>query len=274
MNGFALRLLAATLSFGLTVTSSFAGTRSIWVSAQGSDATGCGALATPCKTLQYAHNTIAAAGQITVLGPADLGPLTITKAITIVAEGGGVARLIAGAGDAITVNAGPTDTVVLKGLDVDGVGKGTIGVLWNSGKNLTIENCEFRNFTGTGVFLQSGSNNTYFRMQDSVSSNNGQYGVLGYPPSGASLNASIVRSTTDGNGNSGFISDNLNGGTSTMFLTNISAFQNGIDINTYAQGVMYVSSSTFGFAEGSNGVIYTYHNNFGTMQNITATSPQ
>jgi hypothetical protein len=52
-----------------------------WVSGHGVDQAGCGSPASPCRTLQYAHdNIVVAAGEIDVLDPAGYGPITITKA--------------------------------------------------------------------------------------------------------------------------------------------------------------------------------------------------
>jgi hypothetical protein len=63
-----------------------------WVSGHGTDAAGCGSIASPCRTLQYVHdNIIAAGGEIDILDPAGYGTITITKALSIINDGAGTA---------------------------------------------------------------------------------------------------------------------------------------------------------------------------------------
>src|SRR5579883_1892953 len=79
-----------------------------WVSGHGTDAAGCGAPANPCRTFQYVHdNVIAAGGEIDVLDPAGYGAIAIAKAISIVNDGVGTAGVQQSSSgqDAITISA-------------------------------------------------------------------------------------------------------------------------------------------------------------------------
>src|SRR5271155_4981612 len=78
-----------------------------WVSGRiGSDVASCGAPVTPCRTLQYTHdNVVAAGGEIDILDPAGYGTINITKSISIVNDGVGTAGVQANTGNAITINA-------------------------------------------------------------------------------------------------------------------------------------------------------------------------
>src|SRR5450432_3019155 len=124
-----------------------------WVSGHGADQTGCGAPTAPCRSLQYAHdNAVAAGGEIDILDPAGYGAINITKAVSIVNDGVGTAGVQASSGAAITVNlpAGGvgTETVFLRGLNVDGVQKsGAIGIDILSAQSVTIVNCVVRHFS-------------------------------------------------------------------------------------------------------------------------------
>jgi hypothetical protein len=102
--------------------------------------TGACALAAPCRTFACALTQTAAGGEIDVLDPAGYGTVTITKAISIVNDGVGVAAIGASSGNAITINAGASD-VHLRGLTIEGLGTGTNGILFHTGGNLAIENC-------------------------------------------------------------------------------------------------------------------------------------
>src|ERR1700760_4272375 len=96
-----------------------------WVSGVGDDANPCSRTA-PCKTFAGAISKTAAAGEINVLDPGGFGGVTITKAITIRSDHIEAGVLVAGA-NGINVVAGATDTVVLEGLDFDGVNTGLSG---------------------------------------------------------------------------------------------------------------------------------------------------
>src|SRR5205807_2438491 len=102
-----------------------------WVSVHGADAAGCGAPTNPCRTFQYVHdNTVAPGGEIDVLDAGGYGAIVITKSISIVNDGVGtvgVQQPIAGE-DAIVIQASASDTVYLRGLNVEGLGVARHGI--------------------------------------------------------------------------------------------------------------------------------------------------
>src|SRR6516164_6813840 len=96
----------------------------VFVSVNGNDSNPCTALS-PCRTFQAAHDAVQAGGEIDVLDTGGYGTLNITKSISIVNPGGVVASIATASGQsAIAINAGPTDTISLRGLTLDGVGIG------------------------------------------------------------------------------------------------------------------------------------------------------
>src|SRR5215475_8085084 len=121
-----------------------------FVSSLGNDANDCGRL-TPCRTFQIAHNNTLPAGEITVLDPGGYGAVTITKGISIINDGVGEAgALVSGGLNGITINAGANDRITLRGITVKGIGfGGGNGIVFQSGRFLSIENCVVRNLTGT-----------------------------------------------------------------------------------------------------------------------------
>src|SRR5690242_4814983 len=127
----------------------------VFVSGTGSDSNACTFLA-PCRTFQHAHDSVAAGGEIDVLTPAGYGPLTITQAISI--QGHGFSGISAPSGNAITINAGASDKINLRGLLIDGVGTGTAGISCNNlVGSLNIQDSLIRN-TQLGIdFEPSGS---------------------------------------------------------------------------------------------------------------------
>ena len=144
--------LAALGAFVLTAPAQALNNRS-YVSAFGSDNANCQQPPTACRTLQAAHDKTNPGGEIDILDPGGYGSLTITKAISIVNDGVGVAGLVPPVGGAgITINASASDAISLRGLTIDGLGRsGTNGIVFNSGGPLTIRDCVIRRNTGSGT---------------------------------------------------------------------------------------------------------------------------
>src|SRR5262245_41738622 len=127
-----------------------------WVSGVGDDANPCSRTA-PCKTFAGAISKTAANGEINVLDPGSFGAVTITKSISITSEGFEAGVLASGT-NGIIVNAGATDVVVLRGLDIEGFATGLDGIRFLAGGALHVEKCTINRFTGIGVdFIPSGN---------------------------------------------------------------------------------------------------------------------
>src|ERR1039457_645550 len=111
------RVLLVLVPF-LTVASeaqAVAGANRVFVAAKsGNDANACASVSTPCQTLAGAYSQVAAGGGIIVLESGGYGPVTITQAVNINAPAGIVAFIHPASGSAITINAGATDTVILR----------------------------------------------------------------------------------------------------------------------------------------------------------------
>jgi hypothetical protein len=121
-----------------------------WVSSLGDDANPCSRLA-PCKTFAGAISKTDAGGEINVVDSGSFGSVTITKAITIANDGVGSAGVLAPGTNGITVNAGISDVVVLRGLDIEGLGTGLTGIKVLSAGVVHVENCTINNFTQIGI---------------------------------------------------------------------------------------------------------------------------
>src|SRR5208282_2822050 len=93
-----------------------------WISGVGDDANPCSRTA-PCKTWAGAISKTAAAGEISALDPGGFGAVTITKAITLNGDGDLASILVAGT-NGINVSAGATDTVIIRGISINGIGTG------------------------------------------------------------------------------------------------------------------------------------------------------
>jgi hypothetical protein len=147
-----------------------------WVSGVGDDANPCSRTA-PCKTFAGAISKTAVSGEISVLDPGGFGAVTITKSISIVAEGaegGIIGSLVNG----ITINiTNPTDPGVVNvhGLVIEGAGNGLNGVRVLAAKEINIQNCIIRGFkstTGAGIDVNPTANDVDVLVSNTSINNN------------------------------------------------------------------------------------------------------
>jgi hypothetical protein len=136
------------LAVALPAVSAQAQAARTFVSIAGTDNATCGINA-PCRHFQAAVTATAAEGEVDALDPGNYGGFTVSHAITI--EGQGWAYIAPAAnGAAITIAAGSTDRINIRGVSLNGVGvaNGT-GILLNSGQ-LILQNSVIQ-FLTTGL---------------------------------------------------------------------------------------------------------------------------
>jgi hypothetical protein len=251
-------ITSALLALCLTAPAQATGINRAWVSGKGTDAAGCGAPIDPCRSLQYVHdNIIAAGGEIDILDPAGYGAINITKALSIVNDGVGTAGVQEGTtgANAITFNGGTNDTLTLRGLNIDGLGTGQNGIVFNSGAGLTIVNCVVRHFafngsyqgTGNGILIAPTSGSMNFVISNAIASDNGTAGIAYLPPSGGA---------------------NANGVIDHVLAINNEQF--GINLNTYyvSGGVRAITISNSTASNNSYGI---YISSQSSQNSVTAT---
>ncbi len=205
-----------------------------WISGTGADGPGCGPIATPCRTLQYAHDNTSAGGEIDVKDSAGYGSVVITKAISIVGDGSISGVLASSGGNAITVNAATSDTVILRGLTVEGAGVGRSGVVLNTAGRLDIANCVFQNFSGSipdgnGIFLQHSSGSPKVTIVNTTASHNSNAGILYRVFSMSTATVIVDRSTLIGNGDTGLLVTTTSMDGPSVNVTNTLSSANGGD---------------------------------------------
>jgi hypothetical protein len=204
--------------FAMLIPAMFGGTAAhaqatrTWVSGVGDDVNPCSRTA-PCKTFAGAISKTAAGGEINCLDPGGFGAVTINKSLTInciYTEGGALAG-----GNGIVVNAGATDVVVLRGLDIFGVNPPTNGIRFIAGATLIVEDCTIRRFNAASSF------------------------GISFQPSGAStLIVNRTTLSTNGNGGTGggiLVQPTGVSGSARVFLNNVNIHANaniGVSVNT------------------------------------------
>jgi hypothetical protein len=151
-----------------------------WISGVGDDANPCSRTA-PCKTFAGAISKTAASGEINCVDPGGFGGITITKAITLNCTATLGSILVAGT-NAVNISAGTGDIVVLRGLQLQGLGPtggtaGLVGIQINSAAAVSIENCVVTQFGQQGIKDVRSTGGTRLFIRDTMISHNGGNGI-------------------------------------------------------------------------------------------------
>jgi hypothetical protein len=160
-------------------------------------------------------------------------------------------------GNAITINAGPTDEVQLRGLTIDGSGTGANGIVLNSGAGITVTNCVVQNFApaiGNGILLQPTSGLSFI-ITNTLLSRNGAFGLYYHPTSGTPVAYGVIDHVIATDNNSGIVIDPslATGGSTTVAISDSIASNNpGSGINAIGVTVSIVGSKISGNGVGVN----------------------
>ena len=132
-------------------------------------------LAAPCRDFATAITATSPDGEVIVLDSGGYGPVTITQSVSIIAPQGVYAGISVFAGnDGVTVSAGATDKVLLRGLTINGQG-GNHGIVISSGGQVHIEQCNVTNMGGNGIQISGGAR---IHIRSSVVRSNAWYGLI------------------------------------------------------------------------------------------------
>jgi hypothetical protein len=273
-------LLAAALSCVLLAAPAYAQRDRVFVASYGSDSNPC-TFGSPCKTFQNAVSVVAAGGEVTAIDSAGFGPVDIRKAVTITSPEGVEAGVAAAAGnDAIVVNAGSSDTVVLSGLTLEGAGSASVGISFVGGAKLEVFNCAIRNYAAAAILVEPsiattvlvsntaisdvsslGSTAVYFSpftggsitaAFDNVTMNNNSVGIDAAAQSGP-IEVQIANSHLDNNVQTGIFADGSSSSNSVNFiLKNVTLNQTPTAINLAGYASVWLSKVTQTKVSGFN----------------------
>jgi hypothetical protein len=174
----------------------------------GNDLSTCNSILTPCQSFAGAVTQVNAGGEVIVLESGGYGVVTISKAVSISAPTGIVAFIHPPSGNAVTISAGASDTVVLRGLTINGAGVAANGINVATVGALYVESCVITGFAGSdnahGNGISFGSAGNLF-VKDTIVRGNGWVGLWAVPASGTAK-ASIDHCRLEGN-TYGLVSD-------------------------------------------------------------------
>src|ERR1051325_1542965 len=232
-----------------------------WVSGVGDDANPCSRTA-PCKTFAGAISKTIAGGEINCLDPGGFGALTITKSITVSCQDG-TGSVLAQGTNGIIVNVTSSDSVYLRGLQIQGVGSGLTGIDFVQAGVLHVDNClihGFRAGNAAGIFFAP-TGPSSLHVADTVVADNGigaaGGGIVVRPSGSGSALVSITRARAENNTN-GMRADT----SGTSGAINLSV-NNSVVAGKSANGI-------FAFTTAGHGVVAAFANQLTASSNLSA----
>ena len=228
-----------------------------YVSVAGNDGNagmGCPANA-PCRNFNAALGVTFPHGEVVALDSGDYMPATVNQSVTIKAAPGADATIVSmGFGDAISINIGPSDTVVIRGLTVNGSnGSGWSGIHFWAGGTLHIENCISTDFSFAAIIADAAGK---LVITDTVVRNS-SFGVILQTTSGqihATLDhVQIARNNAQAIIRNSLLVDNpqtaaqasaASGATAALTIEDCVIKDNNMGINAYYPSIIRVSHST------------------------------
>jgi hypothetical protein len=235
-----------------------------WVSGVGDDANPCSRTA-PCKTFAGAISKTAPGGEIDALDPAGYGAVTITKGITIDGGGGQVASVLVSGTNGIVVQAGASDTVILRNLRINGIGTGINGIRFLAGKALIVESCDIFGFTTNGIDVSLGAANSLVFVTNTTVVNCGGDGLSALTTVGQVF-VTIRNSSFDKCG------VGLHGRQNSRIFVDTCTFSNSVNQGVFADGaggsaaVCDVANSSI-FSNGTAGIQAQTNGSVGRINN-------
>ena len=200
-----------------------------FVSGGGVDTATCGGVATPCRTFQYTHdNIVAPGGVIYVHDDAGYGVITITHALSIINDGAGAAAIMTATSGqaAITIQAGASDAVFIKGLTLNSApgATNTTGVSIASAGSVAIIDSTISGMDYNGVNI-SPTASIKVTLSNLILANNGADGVWVYPSGAANVTIAaehllVVNNGHTYNGNGFYVDGDGSSGTIHVMIGN------------------------------------------------------
>jgi hypothetical protein len=152
------------------------------------------------------------------------------------------------------INAGASDVINLRGLDVDGGNSGSIGIQFSSGGALNIQKSAARGFANSGIAFAPARAASLF-ISDTVVANNHSNGILVSSGGTSAVSGALNRVGAFGNGVGIF----ANGANVSLTLTDALSSNNNYGIGASASAVMVrnstVSNNAIGIAADQTAIV-------------------
>lgn len=164
-----------------------AGQRS-FVSTAGVDNPAC-SIASPCRSFGAAIAATSAGGEVLVLNSGGYGPVAITQSVSIIAPPGVYAGISVSSGNGVTVTTSATDVVTLRGLTINNVATGTVGIYFNGAGRVEVADVSVAGFGAEGLSFAPSALSELVVERANFSGNNRGIGI--YPGAGGGAEATL-----------------------------------------------------------------------------------
>ncbi len=250
--------IATLLALGLHIVPVEAAALRTFVSSTGNDAntaSNCAAT-TPCRTLAAAFSVTAADGHIFMTDVAGYGALTITHSVTLVAIDGALIGVPSG-GTGITINAGVNDNIAIDGLILDGAGIGQNGIVFNTGRSLTITKSVVRGMTGAGIRFQPNASSA-LQVSNTVVAETSSNGIIVQPSGSGNVTVSLNRVELYNNSYGFFVYGVSSTGTLAAVIADSVAANNSIGFYVFSTTAVSRLTVTRSVAANNTYGLYAY----------------
>jgi hypothetical protein len=228
-----------------------------FVSINGSDLNPCSAVQ-PCRSFNQALTVVEPGGEIVVQSSGGYSTgFTITQSVTIDAAGFNASVISTSAADLCTINAGPSDRVVLRGISFHGANVGNTAINAAQVGSLYVEHCSIAEFNLDGVEMLNGGSLFVTGTDARKCQTAVLFGTLGATPanlvahdsrftecldglvlstvaSGTSVTGLVSDCTASLCTNGGFWAESHNASNAVLTLNNCRSFRNAVGIFTDA----------------------------------------
>jgi hypothetical protein len=167
-----------------------------FVSVNGNDVGSCPATS-PCRALTYAIAQTVARGEIQILDSGGYGGVTIDKSITIAAADGVYAGISVSSGTGITVDAGPSGRVALRGLTINAIGGGATGINVVSAQAVQVDDCTISGFPDAGLRALPAAASSVYVRNSKLRANN--VGIVAATIASGTMTLSVEQSQFEAN---------------------------------------------------------------------------
>jgi hypothetical protein len=154
-----LALMMAVLAGGTATEAAAALVQRTFVASTGHDSDPC-SLALPCRTFEVAIAQTLLGGEVIVQDSAGYGPAVISQPVSIIAPPGVYGGITVFTGTGLVVSPG-SGNVTLRGLTINSIG-GTIGISFDTGAALYVDQIIVTNFPTAGLNASVGSSSRVY----------------------------------------------------------------------------------------------------------------
>ena len=201
-------LQVCIVTIGALLTTGALAASETWVSGVGNDAGNC-AITSPCRTFAFAAGITVTGGTINVLSSGSYGPVTITKSVSIIADGVEAIIDTAALGSAIRIQAPNSHVVVLRGLTIHGV-SGNDAIRFISGGALDVQKSVIIG-GANGINFAPTTNVARLSVSDTTIANTTSVGLWVVPSGSGGAQVAIDRVRVEHSGAEGFEFTGVNG---------------------------------------------------------------